>query len=354
MIKKIILICIIFMPITAFANVSEQLDAIDYNFETVTFANENIDVKEEIGRQISGKGFDLKEILSNIYNMFLNEIKQGIYSIIGVLIVLIIYSIVTSAMGENIFAFYMAILIVLITICNQFAGAVQITSKAITDIGIFLKCLIPSMSALAMVTTNIGGLAFYQIVMFVVYYITMFLSCVVLPVVSMQTAFYVGGAINPNLPLANIGEAIKKVTIFVMSLIMIIFVAFVSAQGIISSGLGLAGGKTVKYIVGNLIPLVGSIVADASEMVIASTRLIKGATGGVGIVMIIFICIVPIVKLSAISFSYTILTLIITPLTNKQFSDVLTKIVGSINVLIIALIATCIMFLACVGMLAII
>lgn len=70
-----------------------------------------------------------------------------------------------------------------------------------------------------------------------------------------------------------------------------IYLGLVSIQGHITSVDNFTV-KTAKFVIGNFIPVVGGFVSDSVDILLSSSQLIKGVFGGIGLIVLVGICLV--------------------------------------------------------------
>ena len=83
-----------------------------------------------------------------------------------------------------------------------------------------------------------------------------------------------------------------------------IFVGLLSLEGTLSSSVDGLTAKTAKAAVSNFIPVVGKVLGDSIDTVLGCASILKNAVGIVGVVIIIGICVMPILKLAALTIIY--------------------------------------------------
>ena len=69
-----------------------------------------------------------------------------------------------------------------------------------------------------------------------------------------------------------------------------------SVTGVISGAADAAAVKATKAAVSGMIPVVGSIISDASETLLASASLLKGSAGVFGMIAVLAICLLPFLR----------------------------------------------------------
>ena len=69
-----------------------------------------------------------------------------------------------------------------------------------------------------------------------------------------------------------------------------------TVTGVISGTNDAAAVKATKAAVSGMIPVVGSILSDASETLLSSAALMKNSVGVFGMLAVLALCLVPIIK----------------------------------------------------------
>ena len=94
------------------------------------------------------------------------------------------------------------------------------------------------------------------------------------------------------------------------------FTAYLSLTGVVSGTTDQAALKAAKMTISGMVPVVGSILSDASEAVLVSAGVIKNGVGIAGMLAVIAIAIVPFLQLGI-----QYLTLKLTGALCKLFGD---------------------------------
>lgn len=75
------------------------------------------------------------------------------------------------------------------------------------------------------------------------------------------------------------------------------FTVYLTATGLIASSADAAAVKLTKSAISTLLPVVGGMVADASDAVASGLGVIRGAAGAFGVVAVLAICALPFLRL---------------------------------------------------------
>ena len=106
--------------------------------------------------------------------------------------------------------------------------------------------------------------------------------------------------LSQSIKLKKLSSFIKNINIVTIGAIFTIYLGLVSIQGMYVTSFDKFSVKTAKFAIGNFIPVVGGFVSDSMDILLSSTQLIKNVFGGIGLVLIIGICLIPIIKVLSV------------------------------------------------------
>jgi stage III sporulation protein AE len=89
-------------------------------------------------------------------------------------------------------------------------------------------------------------------------------------------------------------DLIKKAYIFILGALTTVFSGVSGIKAILGSSADTVAIRGVKFLVGRSIPLVGGVVSESYQSVIASLQLIKSTVGVFGIITVI-VTVLPII-----------------------------------------------------------
>lgn len=92
------------------------------------------------------------------------------------------------------------------------------------------------------------------------------------------------GAAEPQLRLDKLGGAVKKLTVWGLTLIMTVFMSIVSVQTAVTSAADSSAIKAAKFVVSQGVPIVGGTISDAVNMVGGGLAMLKGSVGTYGVI----------------------------------------------------------------------
>lgn len=82
-----------------------------------------------------------------------------------------------------------------------------------------------------------------------------------------------------------------------LRILVYIFLGFLSITGVIAGAADAAAIRATKATISGMVPVVGGIISDASETLLASASILKSSIGVFGMIVILAICIVPFFRI---------------------------------------------------------
>ncbi len=193
------------------------------------------------------------------------------------------------------------------------AGALAITALTMTDMSVmiglgrdtlgkmevFSSLLLPVMAVLTAATGGITAAAVRQgaTVMFSQLLMTA-MDRLLIPMVYAYVALSCAYAAVGNPGLQKLAGLIKSMATFLLTAMLLAFVGYLTASGAIAGSVDAAAVKAAKLTISRAIPVVGGILADASESVLAGAGVLRGTVGAVGLVTVLAICLTPFLRLA--------------------------------------------------------
>ena len=86
---------------------------------------------------------------------------------------------------------------------------------------------------------------------------------------------------------------------FCLRVVLFVFTGYLTVTGVISGSADAAAVRATKAAVSGMVPVVGSILSDASETLLASASALKSSMGVFGMLAVLAICLAPFLKIGA-------------------------------------------------------
>ena len=322
-------------------------------------AVKSIDLKDFVKNLISGKSnildlFDKEKIQSAVFR----ELKTSLRVVAIILVLALLSSILKSL--ENSFSsgdiskittYIIFITMVSLTligfkdvlnICyntiNSTIGLMQVVMPILITLLVLIGFPITST---ALNPIFLGGVTLINIV----FKKFMFLS------ISIAFAILIINNLSQSIKLKKLSYFIKNVNIVTIGAIFTIYLGLVSIQGMYVTSFDKFSVKTAKFAIGNFIPVVGGLVSDSMDILLSSSQLIKNVFGGIGLVLLIGICLIPIIKVLSVVIVYKVAAIVVEPVGEEGMSSFLNDVANLMVIMLACVIAIMIMFFVTIAIL---
>ncbi len=145
------------------------------------------------------------------------------------------------------------------------------------------------------------------------------------------------GAVHPQLNLSRLGELIKKIVVWALSLLMTVFMSILSVQTFVTSSADSVLIRTAKFAVSSGVPIIGGTISDAVNTVHSSLAIIKSSVGTYGLIAAAVIILPTLINVVCYRLSVTAAEAVSEVFGVKELSALL-KSCGTVMSIIIAVI----------------
>lgn len=172
------------------------------------------------------------------------------------------------------------------------------TAEALETGRIFMGSYVPVFSGFLAAGGSVSASAAYQVfVLFLTEGIMQITGAVLFPLTQMAAALGIADAVNPKLQLGSMISGFRSAVTWTLGFIMTMFSAMLSIRSIVASAADSLAAKSVRFITSGAVPIVGSAVADAFGTVQGSILLLRNGVGAVGILVILWLVLPPMLSL---------------------------------------------------------
>lgn len=314
---------------------------------------DDIDIGEILNSAIKGE-VDNTTIYKKILNKLGNEVQTGIKSLACILAIIIIHSILKS-ISESLendsvskLIYYVQYIAIITVIMGNFSDIINLVKETTTNLIGFMNTLIPVLISLMLYTGSITTTSILEpIILFMINFIGNLIQDILIPVILIITSISIISKISDKVQINKISKFLKSFTVWFLGTVLTIFVGVVSLEGTLSSSVDGITAKTAKAIVSSAVPVVGKILGDVVDSVLGCGVILKNAVGFVGVIITIGICILPILKLTVLTFSYKLVASISEVIADEKIVKLLDEIADIFKILLAILVS--ITFMVIIG-----
>ena len=319
----------------------------------------NVDLKTYIKKLVRGETNLLDLFDKNkIKTAALSEIKTSIKIATSILVLALLSSIIKSL--ENSFSskgittvtnYIVFITVVTLTLVS-FRDILSLCYTTIENIMGLVNVIIPIMiSLLVLVGFPITSTALNPIFIGGIAAINIIFKKFIFVAISIAFAILVVNNLTNNIKLNRLSSFIKQINIVALGAVFTLYLGLVSIQGLYVTSFDKFTVKTAKFAVGNFIPVVGGFVSDSVDILLSSSQLIKNVFGGVGLVILVGICLIPIIKILSVILVYKVCSIAIEPVGEDNISSFLNEVANLMIIILATIIAVTIMFFVTIAIL---
>ncbi len=315
-------------------------------------------IKEQLTKMIKGEiSASYNSVAEYLSIIFLNGIKQKLPTFITIFSLLLICAIIKSIKPERLgngvyeitfFACYSIIVTIIITIVYtlvlQSKQTIEKTSKIVQSV-------FPIMLALMTVTGNTSSVAVYNpSMLFITDFVVIVINKVVFPVILGMLAISVVSNICKGVKLNGLLQFSSSSLKWIIGLVATVFSLFLTVRGLnagIHDGISM---RAIKYTVNSSVPLVGGLLRDGLDLILASGILVKNALGGLAIIIIFGTIIQPIVEIVCVVLALRLVNAVLQPLNDERVVSFINSVCSVINFAIASMIIVSLMYVVIIIM----
>lgn len=346
-------------------NVNNQLNSLDMSQldEIVNQITQDSNIlgstsfSEKIKDIISGKlTIDATNFWGYISNILVDDVLSFLPYVCMIIAIAVLYSMVSAShSGKNKtlndvihFVCYGAVVVIVVLWASKL---LMLTANTVTNIKQQMDIIFP---ILLTVLTALGGnvaVSVYQPAMAILSGgVASIFTDILLPIFSFVLVFTVVSNLAKNIKFGKFADFFSSGFKWIMGIVLMIFSAFVSIQGLMAGSIDSISLKTAKYTIKSAVPLIGGFLSDGVSLIMVSSVLIKNAIGVGGLLILFCTIMLPIVKIIVFSFLMKLASAILEPIADSRITTFVSSIAKSIQMLIALILGIAFMYLLMIGL----
>lgn len=180
---------------------------------------------------------------------------------------------------------------------GSFQTMVTLASDTVQELTTYSAFLLPVLaSSLAMSGAPTSASALYAGTVLFSQILMQLIAKLLVPAVFFYLAIATAEAALGSDMLSELREFIGWLISKSLRIVLYIFIGYMSLTGVISGSSDAIAIKATKAAVSGMIPVVGSIISDASDTLLASASALKNTVGVFGMLAVLGICLVPFLR----------------------------------------------------------
>lgn len=299
------LMVIVFCPHVYAEMNNKQLDDLKYKIEERISSALDDDTESELRDAgitptdiDSLTELDQRSFFASLWDKFTEMLTKPLVMLGRILAVSLIYSAMNMLCTENseltdVFG-TLCVICVVTVMAESLSDSFERLQNSVNSINTFMISYIPIFSAV----TTAGGHAatagvYSASTVLVCEAAELISSKLLIPLLSTITALSVVSVTDPKLKISGFTDALRKLTTWLLSTVMLVFVGLLTIQGVTGKAADDLVSRTLRFTASSFIPVIGSSVSDAFLAVKSGAGVIKAAVGGFGMIAVFLIALRP-------------------------------------------------------------
>ena len=319
-------------------NINKQLENIDFSqledyFNSLNNIPNNKTFFTYVQELVSGK-FELSfdNIFQYLFNSIFTSFNDFLPVFLGIISIALLCGILqklkSSFLDESIseVVSLVCLLSIILLLSGQIFSLYKITENIIQNIAKLTEIMSPIILTLMVASGgNVSASIYTPTVAFLSNGIISIFLYLIMPLVALTFIFNMISNFSSSIKLEKFSAVATSLMKWVIGFILTIFTVFLSIQGITSATFDGISIKATKYAISNSVPLVGGLIRDGFDLIIAGSILIKNVVGITGVFALFYTIISPILTIFVFSLMLKLTCAIIQPITDGKITKNMTR-----------------------------
>lgn len=182
---------------------------------------------------------------------------------------------------------------------GDLTALIGLGTQTVDELGVLGKLLIPTVAAAMAAGGCVGTASLWQVgTLFVSDVLLTVTREVLLPLVYCYIALTAADALLLRGGLDVLAGGVKKLLSWGVCGVTVLFTAFLTVSNVLTGSADKAAVKAGSFLLSNAVPVVGGILSEATEAVLAGAGALRGMVGTLGVFAVLAVCAVPLLRLA--------------------------------------------------------
>jgi stage III sporulation protein AE len=199
-------------------------------------------------------------------------------------------------------------------------------------------------SAVAASGKPVSGTALYAATIAFSQFFMTLVKNYILPLTYAYIACGIANAAIGGKVLSRMGKLIKWAIMLALTVLIFIYVGYLTISGAVSGATDAVTVKAAKLTISTVVPVVGGMISDAAETVIAGAAILKNSVGIFGLLAVLAICLVPFLQIGVKYLVYKLTAALSATVGDEQVVGLIETISGAFAI-VLGMVGTCALML---------
>ncbi len=322
-------------------------------------SDEQLEMLEDLG--ITEPSFDAflnvspRKVFDLFYQILMNEYKSPLAYTATVSVMIIAVSLISQFMSqsERLMRLISAFSVICISLC-VIVPLGECLSRVVSAIRMsadFMLALIPVLATVITVSGNpTAALTYNSFCFFAAQLVVMLSADFIRPFIQTTLALSMMSGFGDSVNFEKIVVFIKRLTMFLMSFSSTVFITMLSLKGMLSASADTVAVRGIRFMIGNLIPVVGGAISDAYTSISGTLLLVKNTAAVIGIVAVAFINLPILIECVCWVFSFSCLSMLSEMFSQDKTASLIRSVSSCVVMMTVMLLFIVIVFILSVGL----
>lgn len=308
--------------------------------------------KKDLLELVTNPHGSITEWFSGIMQFIFHEVAEHAHIIFWLLLLLIIGSILQtlqhsfSSSGVASISSVAMTGLLLMVIIGSVETCVSYVTQTISLMADFMYALLPLYMAMLTISGSVTTAAVsHPLLLFIVQFSHFLMQHFLVPLFVLSILLDIVDTISTSFRTSKMASLCRQVGIWLLGVLVMTYISVFTIQGVTTSVTDGVAAKTVKTIAGQFIPFIGKVVADTTDLLLASSVMAKNAVGLAGALVLAIIVLFPALKILVVAFMYRICAVVMEPLGHPGMVQAVDAVSKGLFHLCASLVLVSIMFL---------
>ena len=252
---------------------------------------------------------------------------------------------IADTAGATRYVSWCGVLVLTTLAAGDLRALIGLGARTVDELGTLSKLLLPTLATAMAAGGFVSAAGVWQVTtLMVCEALTNAVERLLLPLVYCYIAASAAGAMLEESRLDLLADGVKKLVTGGLTALIVTFTGYLALAGVLTGSADRTAIKVTKLAVSGAIPVVGGVLSELTESVLAAAGTLRGTVGVVGVLAIGAVCLVPLLRLGLQFLLYKLAAFAAGLVGTKALGEYLDRLGGAFA-LVFAMTATCALIL---------
>jgi stage III sporulation protein AE len=301
--------------------------------------------------------FSAGDLLSMLGKLFLGKAAGSWVLLLKAVVLALLCSLLThmrssfGGQGASEAGYFVCYMLIMVILVQTLVSSIAIGTEAI---GTMVSMMQGALPVLLLLLTALGGAVsasvFQPAAVFLTGTIATIFKNAVLPVVLTSGVFTIVSNISEQIQTKRLSSLLRSGCKWLVGAVLTVYVAVIALQGLGAASIDGISIRTMKYTIDRFVPIAGGMISDTMDTFLASSLIVKNATGIAFLVICMATLAAPVVQILANVFLFRVAAAVLEPVSDKRLVDCMYELSDVLVLLLVIVLAMAVMMMSTIGM----